>query len=65
MYNPNAHTCITCFLQIATPMASYVIDVLVSEVWHLVSLLDPIIADPKLSSILFFCMFIYIVVAVF
>jgi len=51
MYNPNAHTCITCLLQIATSSASYVIDVLVPEVWQLVSLLAPIFADPNVVKV--------------
>jgi hypothetical protein len=50
MYNPSAHTCITCLLQLATESTTYVIDVLVPEVWNLVSLLAPIFADPNVSS---------------
>jgi hypothetical protein len=45
MYNPSAHTCITCLVQLATASKTYVIDVLVPEVWSLVSLLAPIFAD--------------------
>jgi hypothetical protein len=50
MYNPSAHTCITCLLQLATASTTYVVDVLVPEVWNLVSLLAPIFADPNVSS---------------
>lgn len=58
MYNPSAHTCITCLVQLATASKTYVIDVLVPEVWSLVSFLAPIFADSNVSRQIFpvFCL---------
>jgi hypothetical protein len=53
MYNPSAHTCITCLFQLATVSKTYIIDVLIPEVWNLVSLLAPIFADSNVRPQIF------------